>query len=110
YLFIDDCALHVATSVIRLTAERPQVLVKIFASEELTSLARILGLFFRLTKRRPLIVSQQTGVPMQAGSLKLRSDVWCDMLVVRKTDLATGIHLVHEHQLDLFRHGLLPPP
>ena len=110
YFFVDDCAQHVAATFIRLAAERPRVLVKIFASEELTSLARILGLFFRLTKRRPLIMSQQTRVSAQARSLKLRSDVWRDMKPVRKTDLAAGIHLVHEHQLDLFRHGLLPPP
>jgi UDP-glucose 4-epimerase len=110
YFFVDDCAQHVAASLIRSIAERPQVLVKIFASEELTSLARIFGLFFRLTKRRPLIVSQQTRVPTQARSLKLRSDVWRDMKAMRKTDLAVGIHLVHEHQLELFRHGLLPPP
>jgi hypothetical protein len=91
-------------------AERPSVLIKIFASEELTSLARIVGIFFRMAKHRPLIVSQQQRAATQSRSLKLHSDVWPSLHSLRKTDLGTGIHLVHEHQLNLFRHGLLPPP
>jgi hypothetical protein len=89
--------------------ERPRAILKIFASEELTSLARISGVFFRMAKHHPLIVLRQPrGMPQT--SLKLRSDVWRNLEVLRKTDLVTGIHLVHEHQLALFRQGLLPPP
>ena len=90
-------------------SERPRAVLKIFASEELTSLSRIIGIFFRVFKHRPLIVSQQPrGSP--PTTLKLRSQVWRRAEGLRKTDLATGIHLVHEHQLALFRQGLLPPP
>ena len=89
--------------------ERPREILKIFASEELTSLARIVGIFFRMAKQHPLIVLQQSR-GTQATSLKLRSDVWRDLEGLRKTDLATGIHLVHEYQLALFRRGLLPSP
>jgi UDP-glucose 4-epimerase len=110
YLFVDDCAHNVAASVFRLMTERPSVLIKIFASEELTSLARILGIFFRMAKHRPLIVSKQQRTTTQALSLKLHSNVWPSVNSLRKTDLATGIHLVHEYQLNLFRHGLLRPP
>jgi UDP-glucose 4-epimerase len=109
YLFADDCAHQIAASLSRLMTERPRATLKIFASEETTSLARIVGVFFRMSKHRPLIVSRQPRSTQPTG-LKLRSEVWRDMPGLRKTDLATGIHLVHEHQLTLFRHGLLPPP
>jgi UDP-glucose 4-epimerase len=109
YLFADDCAHQIAASLGRLMTERPRAILKIFASEESTSLARIVGVFFRMSKHRPLIVSVQPRSTQPTG-LKLRSDVWRDMRGLRKTDLAAGIHLVHEHQLALFQHGLLPPP
>jgi UDP-glucose 4-epimerase len=109
YLFADDCAHQIAASLVRLMTERPRVMLKIFASEELTSLARIVGIFFRMAKHRALIISQQPRAT-QPTSLKLRSESWRDLEGLRKTDLATGIHLVHEHQLGLFRRGLLPRP
>jgi len=109
YLFADDCAHQVAASLRRLLAERPRGILKIFASEELTSLSRIVGVFFRITKHRPLIVLQRSR-RAQPVSLKLRSEVWRDLPGLRKTDLATGIHRVHEHHLALFRCGLLPWP
>ena len=110
YLFADDCAHQIAVSLVRLMAERPRVALKIFASEDLTSLARITGIFFRMAKQRPLIVSSQPRHVTQPASLKFRSDFWRDLKTMRKTDLATGIHLVHEYQLGLFRRGLLPAP
>lgn len=109
YLFADDCAHQVVASLGRLMTKRPRVILKIFASEELTSLARIVGIFFRIAKHHPLIVSQQPR-GTRPTSLKLRSDLWRNLEGLRKTDLATGIYLVHEHQLALFRRGLLPPP
>jgi UDP-glucose 4-epimerase len=108
YLLVDDCAHHLVASLLRLMTERPSVLIKIFAAEELTSLARIVGIFFRMVKHRPLIISQQRRAATQPESLKLHSDVWPNLQ--RRTDLGTGIHLLHEHQLNLFRQGLLPPP
>jgi UDP-glucose 4-epimerase len=109
YLFADDCAHQVAASLSRLMTERPRAIIKVFASEEVTSLARIVGVFFRIAKHHPLIVSRQPR-GTQPISLKLRSDVWRNLEGLRKTDLATGIHMVHEHQLTLFCQGLLPPP
>lgn len=109
YLFVDDCADQVAASVSRMMRERPGAVLKIFASEQLTSLAQIIGAFLRIAKHRSLIVSRQA---RQTGSisLKFRSEVWRDLEGLRKTDLASGIHLLHEHQLGLFQRGLLPPP
>lgn len=109
YLFADDCAHQVATSGRRLVAERPRTIIKIFASEEPTCVAQILGIFFRMARHRPLITARQ---PPGAWltSLNFRSMVWRNLDGMRKTDLATGIHLVHKYQLGLFRHGLLPPP
>ena len=89
--------------------ERPRAILKIFASEQLTSLAQIIGVFLRMAKHRSLIVSRQTQ-RTQPISLKFRSEVWRDLEGLRKTDLAAGIHLLHEHQLALFQRGLLPPP
>lgn len=109
YLFVDDCAHQIAASIGRLLAERPGTVTKIFASEELISLARITGVFFRMAKHRPLIICRQPR-GTQPVSLKFRSQVWRNLEGLRRTDLATGIHLVHEHQLGLFRKGLLPAP
>jgi UDP-glucose 4-epimerase len=109
YLFASDCAHQIAACLTRLMRERPRAIVKIFASEETTTLARIIGVFFRISKHRPLIVSRQPQ-NSRVGGLELRSYVWREVGGLRKTDLATGIHLVHEHQLALFRHGMLPPP
>jgi UDP-glucose 4-epimerase len=110
YFFIDDCAHQIVASLARLMAGEPKVVLKIFASEQLSSLARIIGIFFRMAKHRPLIVSSRQMRSPQPASLKFRSRVWRDLEGLRKTDLATGIHLVHEHQLSLFRRGLLLPP
>jgi UDP-glucose 4-epimerase len=109
YLFADDCAHQIAASLSRLMTERPRAILKIFASEDSTSLARIVGVFFRMSKHHPLIVSRQPRSTQPTG-LKLRSEVWRNMRGLRKTDLAAGIHLVHEHQLALCRQCLLPPP
>ena len=110
YLFVQDCAHEIAVSMGRLLTELPgSTVTKIFAREELTTLARVVGVFFQMAKHRPLIACRQPR-GTQPVSLKFRSQVWRDMEGTRKTDLATGIHLVHEHQLALFRKGLLPPP
>jgi UDP-glucose 4-epimerase len=109
YLFVDDCANQIGASLSRLMSERPRAILKILASERLTSLAQIVGVFFRIAKHRSLIVSRQTR-GAQSISLKFHSNIWRDLKGLRKTDLATGIHLLHAHQLALFQRGLLPPP
>jgi len=109
YLFVRDCAHEIAASTGRLLTEcRGSAVTKIFASEEPTTLARIIGVFFQMAKHRPLIVCRQP-LGAQPRSLKFRSQIWRDLENPR-TDLATGIHLVHEHQLGLFQKGLLPGP
>jgi UDP-glucose 4-epimerase len=110
YLFVGDCVYEIAASVGRLLNQPPgSTVTKIFASEEPTNLARIIGVFFQMAKHRPLIICRQPR-GTQPVSLKFRSQVWRDLEGSRKTDLPTGIHLVHEHQLGLFRKGLLPAP
>jgi UDP-glucose 4-epimerase len=109
YLFVDDCADQIAASLARLISERPRIVLKLFASEQLTSLAQILGVFFRIAKHRSLIVSRQAAA-RQPMTLKFRSEVWRDLEGLRKTDLASGIHLLHQHQVALFQRGMLPPP
>ena len=109
YLFVDDCAVQIAASVRRLMVEPARAVIKIIASEDLSSVARIVGIFFRMVKHRPLVVLRQPR-EKQRSSLKFRSEVWRDLEGLRKTDLATGIHLVHAHQLAIFRRGMLQPP
>lgn len=109
YLFVDDCADQIAAGLRRTMNERPQKVLKIFASEQSTSLAQIVGVFFRMAKHRSLIVSRQAS-GIQPLSLRFRSNVWRDLGGVRKTDLAAGIHLLHEHQLALFQRGMLQRP
>jgi hypothetical protein len=108
-LFIDDCASQIAASLARLISERPRTVLKLLVSEQLTSLAQIVGVFFRIAKHHSLIVSRQATGP-QSLTLKFRSEIWRDLQGLRKTDLASGIHLLHQHQFALFQRGLLPPP
>jgi hypothetical protein len=75
----------------------------------LASIAGIVGAFLRTAKHRPLVVWEQPR-SSQPISLNLRTQVWREVGRVRKTDLITGIHLVHSHQLALFQQGRLPPP
>jgi UDP-glucose 4-epimerase len=110
YLYATDCAHQICASFGRVLTDRPGTLVKIFAAEELTSLARIRGIFFTMAKRRPLIVSAHPRQRTEAPSLSFRSEVWRDLPNTPKTDLAVGIRLVHQHQLILFRQGRLPAP
>jgi UDP-glucose 4-epimerase len=109
YLFADDCAEQIATSLARLLGQRTQTVLKLFASERLTSIGQILGIYFRIAKHRSLVMSRQAAV-RQPMTLKFRSEIWRDLGGSHKTDLAAGIHLLHQHQLTLFQRGLLPPP
>jgi UDP-glucose 4-epimerase len=109
YLFVDDCARQIAAGLRRLMSERPRVILKILASEHSTSLAQIVGVFFRIAKHRSLIVSRQAS-GIQSISLRFRSNIWRDLENRGNTELAVGIHLLHEYQLGLFQRGLLPPP
>jgi len=109
YLFAEDCARQIAAGLSRMMSERPRAVLKIFASEQATSVAQIIGVFFRMARHRSLIVSRQTQ-RTQSISLTFRSEIWRDLQGLRKTDLAAGIHLLHRHQLVLFQRGLLPPP
>lgn len=109
YVFVGDCADHIAACLGRLMAERPRMMLKIFAGERSTSLAQIVGIFLRISKHRSLIASRQARIA-QSISMNFRSDVWRDTSDRRKTDLAAGIHLLHAYQMALFQRGLLPPP
>jgi hypothetical protein len=72
-------------------------------------LSKNLSVYFRLARHRSLVVSRQAAV-RQPMTLKFRSAVWRDLDGAHQTDLAAGIHLLHQHQLKLFQRGLLPPP
>lgn len=109
YFFISDCATQIAASLVRLTGGGRQSIIKILASEQSANLAQIVGVFFRIAKHHSLIISRQTQ-NVQPRSMNFRSEVWRDLRDLRRTDLAVGIHVLHQYQLTLFEHGLLPPP
>jgi UDP-glucose 4-epimerase len=85
--------------------------VRLIASEEGTSVARVVGVFTRLS-RRPLRITCAPSplAAQQARKLLFRSEVWPDLRLRRPMPLVLGIRSVYQHQLALFHQGLLPPP
>jgi UDP-glucose 4-epimerase len=109
FLYVEDCADHILRSLDRLGAAPPGCVVKIFASEHPTSLARVLGIFTRIARHRPRLIS----APRLLGSqqplaLTFRSTVWRDVTKASTTDLMVGIHRTHQYQLAMFHRGQLP--
>jgi UDP-glucose 4-epimerase len=86
-------------------------LVKIFASGQPCSVARIIGTFARIAKRQPRVISAASAAARrQPAKLCLKSTVEAGPPLARHTDLPAGIHAVYEDQLRAFREGRLPAP
>ncbi len=111
YLYAEDAARYALRCLRRLLeAERTSSLVKIFASETSISIAGLIAIFARITKRPPRIVCMpQSGTGQQPGRLRFRSSVWTD-LAPGMLDLAAGVHAVYQDHLSLFQRGRLPAP
>jgi UDP-glucose 4-epimerase len=111
YIHVDDAARYILRCLRRaLAVDRPSSLVKIVAAERSISIAGILGLFARVTKRPPRIVAMpQAAAGQQPGRLTFRSRTWPD-LAPRMVDLAAGIREVHDEHVTLFQRGRLPVP
>ena len=111
FLYVDDCAqliVRCAEHLLRAPAP-PDPVLKILASEQPASLAQVIGHLERATRRRVKIVTpRRPGSALQPTNLHFRSGVLRDVPVPRLTDLAVGIHRVHEYQSMLFRAGRLP--
>jgi len=116
YFFVKDCAEHVLACVEvlnRNTENRRYAtgVVKIFASEQPCSIARIVGIFSQIAKHYPKIISAKSPVSQkQPPKLIFRSEIWRELSIRCKTDLLVGINSVYKHHLTLFREGQLPAP
>jgi len=98
YLFVDDCAGMVADAldhVARLPGrfEGPNAAtVKIFASQQATTIAALLGECRRVFKRAPLVVlGSSPTARYQPRDLRLRSTVWTSLDRRSLTPLPAGI-------------------
>jgi UDP-glucose 4-epimerase len=112
YLFVDDAARHLLRILGRLHETLPSGrLVKIFAAGQSISIAGIIGIFARISKRPPRIVCMPHARHRQQPlRLQFRSRRALDEGAPPMTDLTAGIHAVVQHHLALYQQGRLPAP
>ncbi len=114
YLFVQDAARRIVAAMARLHREAPSgrlQILKIFGSENETTVAGLIGVFRQIAKRHLRFVSAQSPVRSQQPlGLQFRSITWPDETYVPRTELLDGINRVHTHQLAQFQSGSLPPP
>ena len=111
YLHVDDCARGITEAAAKLAdqaiARGPTRLTKIFASEQPVSVAVVLGIFYRLARRRPRIIqATRPEAQLQPRCLAFRSEVWPDIARAR-IGLPVGIRETYEDMLDQYRTGAL---
>jgi UDP-glucose 4-epimerase len=108
YLYAGDAAEAVVSAMERLGGQ-PQRLMKIFASEQATTVGELIGAFRRTAKRPLKIVTGVQAVARQhPPRLQFRSTVWRDAVPAARTGLVEGIDRVFRHELALFQAGSLP--
>jgi UDP-glucose 4-epimerase len=111
YLFVDDAARQVL-GVLRHLRETgpPSTLVKIFAAGQSVSIAGVIGMFARISKRPPRIVCmpharhRQQPLRLQFRSRRALDGEAPPMMI----DLTAGIHAMLHHHLVLYQQGRLP--
>jgi UDP-glucose 4-epimerase len=111
YIHVDDCARDiVAATTLQASADPASGAIKIFASEEATSISALIGIISRVTRRRPRVVyaAPRALTELQPRRLTFRSAV---MPLPRgeHIGLPVGVSQVHRHLLALFRDGKLAP-
>jgi UDP-glucose 4-epimerase len=114
YLFAEDAALRVVTSMARLgreAAEGGRHIIKVYSSGNETTVGGLIGVFRQIAKRQLRVVSGLNPVrTQQPARLQFRSVVWADEPSLPRTELLDGVSRVHRNQLALFQAGRLPPP
>jgi hypothetical protein len=84
--------------------------VKVFASEQETSLAQIIATFARASRRHPkLICSPHPATSLQPGRLQFRSTLWRHLGIPSGFNLRTAINRLYQQLLALYLQGSLPP-
>jgi UDP-glucose 4-epimerase len=110
YIHVDDCARDiVAATIQRLGAGNTESdAIKIFASEEATSISALVGIISRVTRRRPRVVyaAPRALTELQPRRLTFRSTV-APLARGERIGLPVGVSQVHRHLLELFRAGKL---
>lgn len=118
YIFVEDCARQIAACAAEWLgageAHRHPACtrVKIFAAEEPTTVAQIVGEFRRLALRRqPRVICAPSALGLQQPRrLQFRSVVAPHVGSMRSTALPVGICRVYHHQMALYRDGRLAAP
>ncbi len=116
YLFAEDAGRLFVAGLGRLAIEargNGLHVTKIYASEREISIACLLGILRRISRRRLRVISGlHPGSSLQPRRLQFRSRVWRarDDGGGRLVELVAGLSQVYRDQLALFRRGLLPPP
>jgi len=114
YLFVEDAARAIVHGIERLGedgAGAPRHVLKIFASEQATTVGELLGAFRRTAKRPLKVVTGLHAVAsQQPACLQFRSAVWRDEPFMARIGLVEGIDRVLHHELALFQAGALPLP
>jgi UDP-glucose 4-epimerase len=116
YLFAEDAGRQLVAGLRRLMGESSgEQITKIYASEREISIAGLLGIFRRISRRRlRVICGLHPGSALQPRRLQFRSHVWRTQddagAEGRQIELVEGINQVYRAQLALFRRGVLPPP
>jgi UDP-glucose 4-epimerase len=112
YLFVDDAARHTLRVLKRLRGTEPsRTLVKIFAASQSISIAGVIGIFARVSKRPPRVVCMPHARHRQQPlRLQFRSRRAFDGDAPPMTDLAAGIHAMLHHHMALYQQGHLPAP
>jgi UDP-glucose 4-epimerase len=107
HLWVDDAARSMARCLLRLRdSEQRSSIVKVFASEQSISLSGILGIFARITRRMPRVVSAPHPLrEQQPRGFRFRSTVWRDLDPVPRVELSDGIHSVIRRHLALHQTG-----
>ena len=110
YLFAEDAGHAVLAALRTAGADRTRSL-RLLAAEEGTTVAELLAVFHRVTRRRVAVVSGvHSAAPLQPRSLTFRSQERDRTLRRGLTSLLEGVARVHRHHLALLEQGLLPPP
>jgi UDP-glucose 4-epimerase len=110
YLYVGDAADGVVRAMERLgDAPAPQHVLKIFASEQPTTVGELIGAF-RRTAKRPLkvVTGLHAAARQQPLRLQFRSTVWRDSAPAARTGLVEGIDRVFRHELALYQAGSPP--
>jgi nucleoside-diphosphate-sugar epimerase len=107
YLYVGDAAEAVVRAMERL-GDEPRHLMKIFASEQATTVGELIGAFRRTAKRPLKVVTGLHAVARQQPPvLQFRSTVWRDAVPAARTGLVEGIDRVFRHELARYQSGSL---